>query len=177
MDRINHTMFRCSINKQIRVEFQFQRKTDGKFQTIREYKNTIHIESSFSITIGEPYGSPNHIFIPSKDYFQFVMLLDKSVKLIQQHLLELFPNLTADEFEIDHMVLERFSVEKAMHVNGMTILPCTWSNETNETYPAININTMNGCCKIPLQDAMSISQMLSNFDPNTFGMLLLNMIS
>lgn len=176
MDKINHTMFRCSVNKQIRVEYQFQQKSDGKFNTIREFKNTMYIEPSFSVTIGEPYGSPNRIFIPGKDYFQFVMLLEKSVKLIQQHVLELFPDLSSNEFEIDSRVLERFSTEKAMHVNGMTIMPCTWSNQVNETFPAIQINTMNGTCRIPLEDAMTISRMFSTFDPITFGMLLLNMM-
>ena len=115
------------------------------------------------------------IFIPGRDYFQFVMLLDKSVKLVQQHALELFPNMTSTEFDIDYRILERFSTEKAMHVNGMTIIPSTWVNDSDETFPAIQVNTMNGTCRIPLEDAMTISQMLSTFDPVTFGMLLLNM--
>lgn len=177
MDKINHTMFRCSVNKQIRVEYQFQRRTDGKFSTCKEYKNTLYIEPSFSVTIGEPYGSPNRIFIPSKDYFQFVVLLKKSVTLIQQHVLELFPNLSSKEFEIDPLVLERFSTEKAMYINGMSMLPCTWTNDTDETFPAIQINTMHGYCRIPLEDAIAISQMLSTFDPIVFGTLLLNMLS
>lgn len=175
MDKITHTMYRCSVNKQIKVEYQFQKKTDGKFSTIREFKNNMYIEPSFSLTIGEPYGSPNRIFIVSKDYWQFVMLLEKSVRLIQEHVLELFPDLSSNEFEIDSRVLERFSTEKAMHINGMTILPCTWSNDANETFPAILVNTMHGSCRIPLEDAMVISKMLSTFDPITFGLLMMNM--
>lgn len=176
MDKVNHVMYRCSVNKKIKVEYQFQKKSDGKFNTVRDFKGTTYIDPTFSITIGEPYGSPNRLFIAGKDYFQFVMLLDKSVKLVQQHALELFPNMSSSEFEIDSRVLERFSTEKAMHINGMTILPCVWANDVNETFPAIQINTMNGTCRIPLEDAMAISQMLSTFDPLTFGLLMLNMI-
>lgn len=176
MDKISHTMLTCSVNKKLKVEYQFQRKTSSKFNTVREYNNTMYITPSFSMIIGEPYGSPNRIFIPSKDYFQFVILLDKSVKLVQQYALELFPNMTSTEFDIDHRALERFSTEKAMYSNGMSIIPTTWSNDVNETFPAIQVTTMNGVCRIPLEDAMVISQMLSTFDPHTFGLLLLNMI-
>ena len=55
MDKINHLMLNCSVNKKLKVEYQFQRKTSGKFSTVHEYNNTMYITPSFSITIGEPY--------------------------------------------------------------------------------------------------------------------------
>jgi len=177
MNKINHTLYRGSVNKQLRVMYQYQKKTSvDKFPTIKEYNGTTYIEPSFSLTIGEPYGSPNRVFIPGSGYFHFTLLLHKSIKLIQQHLLELFPDMAKSEFEIDSMVLERFITEKAMHVNGMTMIPCKWVNETNECFPGIQINSLHGTCRIPMEDCMAIDKMLSTFDPNMFGLLMLQMM-
>jgi len=176
MNKINHTLYRGIINKQLRVVYQYQKKVNDKFPTMKDYRDTTYIEPSFSLTIGEPYGSPNRLFLPANNYSHFVLLLHKSIKLVQQHLLELFPNMNNTEFEIDSLVLERFTTEKAMHINGMTIIPCVWSNEANECYPAIQVNTMHGSCRIPLEDAMAIDHTLYTFDPLTFGLLMLNMI-
>jgi hypothetical protein len=173
---INHTILRGSINTQLKVDYKFYYKKDDKYPTIRYFKDTMYIEPSFSITIGEPYGSPNNVFITNKDYFPFVLLLKKSIELIQQHLSELFPNLSSTELEIDSLALESFMTSKAMRINGMTIYPTTWSNQTNETFPAILIETKRSRCRVPLEDGLIISQMLSTFDPNTFGIMLLNMM-
>lgn len=176
MDKINHTLYRGTVNNKLRVVYQYQKKTNEKYATVKDFNGVTYIEPSFSLSIGEPYGSPNRVFIPSSNYFQFVILLDKSVKLTQQHILELFPDMSNTEFTIDTLMLERFTTEKAMHVDGMTIIPCVWSNDTNECFPALQINTMHGTCRIPLEDCMAISQMLSTFDPHMFGLLMLNMI-
>lgn len=176
MDKISHTLYTCSVNKKMKVDYLYQLRKDGKFQTVREYKGTTFIDPSFSISIGEPYGSPNRIFIPNRHYFQFVTLLNKSIPLIQSYASELFTDISEGHAEINHQALERFTLEKAMYVDKMRILPCCWSNDASETFTAIDIESFNGRCKIPLEDAIVISQMLSTFDPFTFGMLLLNMI-
>lgn len=176
MNKINHTMYRGTVNKQLSVVYQYQKTNKERFETVREFNGTMSIKPSFSVSIGEPYGSPNHVFIPSSLYFHFVVLFDKSVKLVQQHLTELFPEISKTEFEIDSKVLDRFMTEKAMSVNGMTIIPCTWVNDTDECFPAIQLNTEHGTCRIPLGDAIAIAQMLTTFDPITCGLLMLNMI-
>lgn len=176
MNKISHVLYKSAINKDLKVEYLYQIQRDGKFQTVKDYKGTTYIDSGFSINIGEPYGSPNHVFIPGKQYFQFVALLMKSIPTIQSYLQELYSDMTEGHVEINHQALERFLVEKTMYVNKMRIVPSVWANLTDETFMAIQIESFHGNCKIPLEDAISISQMLSTFDPHTFGLLLLNMI-
>jgi hypothetical protein len=67
--------------------------------------------------------------------------------------------------------------EKAMSSAGYTIIPSVWVNDTNESYPALDINSLNhGICRIPIEDALAIDQMFLTFDPNTFGFLMLGML-
>lgn len=176
MNKINHTLYHGNINKNIKVVYQYQKRSEERFQTIKEYKGALYIEPGFSLTIGEPYGSPNRMFITSNDYPHFVILLHKTIKLVQQHLLELFPNMNQEEYQIDSLVLERFITEKAMHINGMTMTPCVWVNDSQSCFPAISVVTLHGSCKIPLEDCMGIDQVLRTFDPNMFGLMMLNMM-
>ena len=129
---------------------------------------------NFAISISEGFDKP-YIFIPGNRYFQFVLLLRKTVKLVSEHMFELYPDTTSSEFEIDSRTLERFQSEKAMSTAGMTLLPDVWVNETNECFPALKIETLFGTCKIPFEDCMAIAQMFRAFDPFTFGISLIQL--
>lgn len=174
MNSVNHVLYRGIVNKNLRMTYQYQKK-DGKYKTVQEYNDSIYIEPAFGISIGEPYGSPNRYYVVSKQYANFVMLLHKSLIQVQSHLTELYQNIGTEETTIDTLTLERFITEKAMRIHGVTIVPCVWSNESS-SYPAIEVSSVNGRCRIPLEDAMAIDQTLSTFDPFTFGLLILNMM-
>lgn len=174
--KVYHTIYQGFVNRKFKVEYAYQKKSDGNYKTLKDCGDKTYMHPAFSVYFGEQFGSTNRINIMSKDYFQFVVLFTKSVKLIQEHLFELFPNMNKTEFEIDTMVLERFITEKAMYVNGMTIIPCTWVNDVDETFAAVQINTKDGSCRVPMEDAIAVSQMFSTFDPHTFGLLMLQMI-
>lgn len=118
----------------------------------------------------------NSIYIPTKHYFPFVQLLNKSVKTVSDHLYELYPDMSNMEFGINSVALERFKVDKAMSIAGMTILPTVWVDETNQCYPALSIETLKGACVIPFDDCMNINQMFSTFDPLNFGLAVLRII-
>ena len=116
------------------------------------------------------------MFIPAYKYFQFVLLLKKTIKKISANLYDIFPNINSSEFEVDSRVLERFQTEQAMASGGMTMVPCVWVDQASQCYPSIRVTSLNGNVVIPLEDAMSISQMLQTFDPHQFGLSVLRIL-
>lgn len=172
--RINYKMYRGSTDKNLTVQYVYQFEPSGDFQTVMQRENgTVSILPSFGISVSNGYDR-DRVYITSNQYFQFTSLLERCVKLVSDHLYEIFPNVGRAEFEIDTKTLERFQTEKAMAADGITMVPEVWVDETNQCYPGIRINTLKlGTIRIPLQDAIAISKMLSTFDPHLFSISLL----
>lgn len=177
MDKINHTLYRCQVNPRLKISYLYKKIVRERYGTINVYKDTIYINPSFMLSIDEGVNSSNRVSILSSNYYSFVMLFHKSLKQIQKYIHDLFPGINKTEFEVDRLALQRFMTEKAMSSAGYTIIPSVWVNDTNESYPALDINSLNhGICRIPIEDALAIDQMFSTFDPNTFGFLMLGML-
>jgi hypothetical protein len=174
--KINHVMFRGLVNKDLRVTYNMTYTNEGQYTNIKKKDNgdfTYHPQ--FSISISEGF-EKDHIFIPNNRYPQFVLLLRKTIKIVSEHMLELFPDTSKSEFDIDQRTLDRFQQEKAMTTGGMTILPDVWINETNECFPALRFETLWGTCKIPFEDCMAIAQMFRSFDPYAFEISLITLL-
>lgn len=171
IDRINHVLYRGNINKDLRITYIY-RYEDGPYCPVMQRETGVTIYPSFAITISEGF-EKGHAFFPAKSYFAFVVLLNKSIKLISEHIMELFPDMGKQEFDVDRRTLERFQTEKAMSIQSMTILPTVWVDADNSCYPALNVETLYGSCVIPFEDAICINQMLSTFDPIAFSVDML----
>lgn len=174
--RIDTTLYKGFVNKDLRVSYLYNFEQSGQFQTIVQKDNgNVTIRPAFGISISEGFGKC-HMFIPSNKYYSFASLLKKSVKLISDNLYDIFPNINRIEFEIDSRVMERFQTEQALTTNGMTMVPAVWIDSTNSCYPGIKVNTTNGYITIPLEDAIPISKMLNSFEPHSFGLSILRII-
>lgn len=172
---VRHILCRGMINKNARVSYSYKYESDGEFSTVRTREKSTWVYPAFSVTISEGYDRPS-MFVPSSQYFMFVALFHKSLITIQTHIHELYPNMNQDEFEMDSRVLERYLLEKAMNVGGMTITPSKWVDATNKCYPAMKMENVYGSCTIPIEDCIAFDQMFMTFDPNTFGLIMLNMV-
>lgn len=173
--RANHILYRGTVNRDIRVTYAYKYE-DGQFcPVVQRSEEAVTIFPSYGISISEGF-EKGSAFITSKTYYSFVLLLNKTVKLVSEHMFELFPDMNKMEFEIDSRTLERFQTEKAMSVAGMTMLPTVWVDETNNCYPALKIETLYGTCTIPFEDCMNINQMFKTFDPLNFGLSILRII-
>jgi hypothetical protein len=149
---------------------------EGQYPNIRRRDNgDFSYHPQFSISISEGFEKP-YIFIPNNRYAAFVLLLKKTIKLVSEHMLELYPDTNKTEFDIDSRTLERFQHEKSMTTGGMTILPDVWINDTNECFPALRFETLWGTCKIPFEDCMAIAQMFRSFDPYAFEISLITLL-
>ena len=175
--RINYKLFRGSTDRNLSVTYVYRFEESGDFQTVKERENgTITILPSFGINISNGFGKDS-VYITSGMYYSFTSLLEKCVKLVSDHLYEIFPNVEGLEFEIDSKTLERFQTEKALSTNGMTFIPCVYVDETNQCFPGIQINTLKfGSVKIPFQDAIPMSKMLSSIDPHLVGLSILRIL-
>lgn len=173
--RINHVLYRGNVNKDLRVTFTYKYE-EGQFcPVVQKSEEAATIYPSFGIGISEGFDKAN-AFITSKMYYSFVLLLDKTVKLVSEHMFELFPDMNKMEFDIDSRTLERFQTEKAMSVAGMTMIPAVWVDPSGSCFPALKIETLFGTCTIPFEDCMCINQMLKTFDPLGFGLSILRII-
>ena len=176
--RINYKLYRGSINKFMSVTYTYTFETEGKFSTIYqpEHGNSVTISPTFGISISNGF-EKDQVYIPAHQYYHFTALLETAVKLISEHLYELFPNVGKMEFEINAKTLERFMTEKSVASNGITIVPCMYVDETNQCYPGIHITSTNlGNIKIPLQDAIPISKMLMSLQPHELGISMLRIM-
>jgi len=176
MQRVNSVIYKGFVNKELRLTYHYNFEPTGQFQTITQRDNgNITIRPSFGVSISEGFSKPQ-LFIPANKYYPFASLLKKSVKKISENLYDIFPNVNKIEFEIDSRGMERFQTEQALTTNNMTIIPEVWVDETNSCYPAIKINTIGGHVSIPLEDAISISEMMNSFDPMTYGLSILRVL-
>lgn len=174
-NRINYKLFRGTIDKKLSVLYNYAFEQGGDFPTVyqREGSPSVTISPSYGINITHGYDQ-DHVYIPSNQYYVFASLLETAVKLISDHLYELFPNVGRSEFEIDTKSLERFQTEKAIANAGITMIPAVYVDDTNQCYPGIQINTLKlGNIRIPLQDAIPLSKMLNAFDPNVMSISML----
>ena len=173
--RFNYKLFRGSTDKNLIVTYVYRFEPTGEFATVQERPNgTVSIYPSFGISLSDGF-ERDSVYITSNQYFSFVSLLEKSVKLISDHLYEIFPNVDRAEFEIDTKTLDRFQTEKAIANDGITMVPAVWVNrDTNECHPGLCIKTLKfGSICIPLQDAIPIASMFSTFDPHLFAISML----
>ena len=172
---VRYVLCKGMVNKNARVSYSYRYSSEGEFSTVRSNEKSTWIYPAFSVNISEGYDMPA-VFIPASQYFMFVALFHKSLLNIQAHIHELYPNMNQDEFEMDSLMLERYLLEKAMNVGGMSIVPSKWVDPTNKCYPAMKIENAFGSCTIPIEDCISFDQMFMSFDPNTFGLIMLNMV-
>lgn len=173
---VRHVLCRGNVNKNFRVTYSYKLEKNDAYSTVWNTGNLISIAQAFSINLSEGREQPS-LFVPSSQYFLFVALLHKSIPLIQSHLHELYPKLGEDEFDMDLRVLERFMFEKAMRAGGTTITPNKWVDPVGgKCYPSLKMDGMYGGCNVPLEDCIAMDQMFMTFDPNTFGLIALNML-
>lgn len=178
MQRINYKLFRGSLDKRLNVLYVYTFEPEGDFRTIyqREGSASTTVSPSYAISVTHGYGEDS-IYITSSQYFSFISMLEKCVKLISDNLYELFPNVGRSEFEINAKALERFQTEKAMASDGITMIPSVFVDETNQCFPGIQINTLKlGSIRIPLQDAIPMSKMFSTFDPHLMSLSMLRIL-
>lgn len=176
--QVNHTLYNGKVNKELRINYQYNFEESGKFQTIvqKEGSNTIYIRPSYALTISLGY-QKGYKFIPSFKYYGFRMLLQKTIKSISENLYILFPDISQLEFEIDAKALQRFQTEKAMSKDGMTMIPCVYVDDCQQCYPAIRLSDESeSSLVIPFEDAITISDILYNIEPNTFGLSILRIL-
>ena len=169
--RIESIVFRGYLNKDFRCSFIYNLDMDGKFKTVTQKDSgTYVLYPSFMLHISEGYERPS-LYISFKRYFPFVTLFKKTVKLVQDNLYDLFPNVGRMEFEIDSRTLERFQTEQALSTAGMTMMPAVWVDSTNQCFPGLRITTEDRpySVTIPLEDSIAFSEMLNGFDPNVYG--------
>ena len=176
--RINYKLFRGSIDKHLTVLYSYIYEENGDFRTIyqREGSTSVTISPSFGVSLSHGYGQDS-VYVPASQYFSFITMLEKCVKLVSENLYELFPNVGRSEFEINAKALERFQTEKAMASDGITMIPSVYVDETNQCFPGIQINTLkHGSIRIPLEDAIPMSKMFSTFDPNVMAISMLRIL-
>jgi hypothetical protein len=170
---ITTRIFRGNVNRDLQVNYAYSYKDpsnpENKYPTIRRSQSGTYIfEHNYGLSISEGF-QKSQLFIGNRLWNQFVTLLDKSVTLISENLLEIFPDVNNTEFEIDQRALERFQTEKACSTAGITIVPTVWVDQTNQCYPALEIKSLNGGCVIPLEDAIPLRTILNRIDPIAYG--------
>lgn len=172
--RVNYKLFRGSTDKNLTVTLTYTYENEGDFRTVmyNSQYNSYSISPLFGISISKGY-EKDRIYVTSNQYYSFTTLMEKAVKLISDHLYEIFPNVGLSEFDIDAKTLERFQTEKALACDGITMSPVVFVDETNQCFPGLLINTIKyGSIRLPLQDAIAISRLLSNLNPHAIALSL-----
>lgn len=164
------------INKDLQVSFNVTYEYNAQFNTIRMVGETICFKPCYALSISEGY-EKGRIFMTSGEWFPFVTILKKSIKLIQENFHSIFPNAGKfDRNELDTKELERFQTEKCLFINGISIIPIVYSTEY-DSYPGIMIrNKRNESIRIPFEDAIIISEILDKIEPNTLSVQYLKML-
>ena len=176
--RITYKLFRGTVEKNLVANYVYTFDVDGDFRTIyqREGTENVTILPSFGISVSLGFDK-DRLYIPSSQYYTFASLLETAVKLISEHLYELFPNAGRMEFEINAKALERFQTEQAIASNGFTLVPAVYVDDMNQCYPGIQITSLKlGNIKIPLQDAIPLSKMLNSIDPHLMSLSMLRIM-
>ena len=175
---ISYKLFRGSTDKRLTVTYVYRFEAEGDFRTVyqKEGSESAYISPSFGISISNGYDK-DRVYVTTNQYFTFVTLFEQIVRLVSQHLHELFPNAGRSEFEINAKALERFQTEEAVASEGITMIPCVYVDETNQCFPGIQINTLKfGSIKIPLQDAIPMNRMFKTFDPHGMSISMLRIL-
>lgn len=175
INRVEAILFRGYLNNEFRCSFIYTLTVEGKFKTVvQRDEGSYTIHPSYILNISEGYERPS-LYISSRRFYQFITLLNKTVKVIQDNLYDIFPNVNRTEFEIDSRTLERFQTEQALSTAGMTMMPAVWMDSSSQCYPGIRIMTTDrpGGITIPLEDAIPFAELLHGFDANAFGINLL----
>lgn len=172
-------LFKGFVDKSLRLTYVYMLELAGKFQSIKESEDGGRITTSPSYIITLSTLNPRtRVTISSTKYFTFVVLFEKSLKLIQENLFELFPNVGKIEFDVDERVLERFQTEKALSSADITMTPTVHVDQMGQCSPGlrISLDDKDGEITIPLEDAIGINQMLKIFDPNQYGLTILSQL-
>ena len=173
-------MYSGSINKDLVVNYcySYEYGPDAKYPSIRKSDSgSTIIINGYGLSISEGFNR-NRLYISRNGWAPFVVLLEKTVKVISDNLYEIFPDINKTEFDIDSRVLERFQTEKACSTAGMTMIPAVWLGPAGECYPAIRINTIKGgTTVIPFEDCITLSSILSRTDPELYGLSLLKLMA
>ena len=174
---IESILYRGTTDRTLRISYVFELVLEGKYLNIKENESTGKITTypSFIITISTM--NPQIRFtIGSNKYYTFVVLFEKSLKLIQENLFDLFPDVGSIEFDMDNSTLERFQKEKALSSSGITIIPAIYTDGTSGCFPGMRISLDNKNCgiTIPLDDAIGICQLFRTFEPNIYGLTLMS---
>lgn len=181
--RVETVLFRGTLNSNMTVSYMYTWDDASKYKplsknTLMDRSNqqfeSVKIFPNILLTVSEGYGRP-FVSIGNNGYFAFVTLLEKSVKQVSEHLYEIFPDVDKIEFSGDSKMLEIYRTEKALTSANITMFPVVWVNETSQCFPAIKVTTQTqpSGISIPLEDAIAMSKMLSCFDPNSYGLMML----
>lgn len=176
--RVESILFKGFVDKGLRVSYIFTLELEGKTKIISESNNgDIKIYPGYILCIGAIYPGPR-IFVSSSKFFTFTVLLEKSIKLIQENLFELFPNVGSVEFDINERVLERFQKEKALSSANVTMMPSIYTDSTGTCSPGlrISLDDKGSSITVPLEDAIGMNQMFKTFDPNLYGLNILSQL-
>lgn len=171
-------LYKGIVDKSLRISYIFELQLGGKFPTIEETNSgSIITYPAYMLKIGST-NSNLRIVIGSLKYFTFVVLFEKTLKLIQENLFELFPNVGKLEFDMDDSILERFQKEKALNSADITMIPAIYTDGTGVCSPGLRISIDNKgkYITIPIEDAIAIDRMFKTFDPNTYGLNILSQL-
>lgn len=175
--RVYVDIYKGFICKKLKVEFvySFENNPESKYKTYSQGKNWGSIQHSYALVIRTEFDSKTGLFITDKQFGAFRTLLKNSIKLISEHLYELFPKLGSTEFEISDKALERFITEKAQSSMNITIIPSVYVNQSQDTFPGIHIDDgRGGTVIIPLEDAIAMYDTLKSLDVINLSMNILN---
>ena len=183
--RIDTNLFSGIVNRELRVNYLYTWDDSSKYKPMTEQQmadtngmgniQTVKIYPGIMITVSEGYGKP-FMTIISNMYYPFISLLDKTINAISKNLYEIFPDIGKVEFEVDSRTLDIWKTEKALKSGDMTMFPVVWVDASQQCFPAIKCTSLRSPdgVIIPLEDAMAISKLLSCFDPNTYGVMMLH---
>lgn len=166
------------LNRDLLVTFSVTYELDGQYQTIVEKPNGItSIKQCYSLSISTGF-QKSRMFCPGTQFMCFVSILQKSIKLIQDNIYNIFPSIGKINWDdVDRRELERFQTEKCMYLNGFSIIPIIYTTAFNECFPGIRITTKsNDSIDIPFEDAILISEVLSKIEPSTLSITILKMM-
>ena len=175
--RLSYSLYRGTVNKALRVSFVYKYDGDGvEYPTVKTTANGTKSVNSigWSVSISEGF-ERNRIFIPGGKYWLFVNILHRTVDEIRKHMDELYPNMNEDEFQVNEKALEIYRQEKCLRAGGMCIEPDKWVDESGKCYVGLKLIGEYGECIVPMVDAIGMDCMMTTFDPNTFGLIVMNM--
>lgn len=181
--KIYQRLYRGNIDKRLDVTFVYDMTNDpdDKFKSVFVKPNSyISYTPNFALSIKiidkNNSGMFQSLFIPQKHFYAFRKLLVNTLKSISEDLYKLYPGIGSPEFNISEIELEQFKQSKLESSMGMAMIPGIWDGPNGEqTQPGIIITsdtTSSQPINIPLEDAISISELLSTFDPNAVSLQL-----